>query len=199
MASAVPLEGGISLQELSSKLQLKSDILRRLVAYSSTYGVFQLSPNQKDEDWIFHTTFSAVLAHGNYAEAAEWDVNIQPYSALMLYDALAKFKGCSGPEEAPFKLALHTDKNFYLWHQQEQKWGECFRKGMESEQADKRLAAQSCLRAFDWQKMHGKTVVDVGQSVILCKLSTHDGYYCFLARGIFWPYCKADRGRPPYH
>ena len=197
MAPAVPLHDSISIEELSAKLQLGPEILRRLAAYSSTYGLFQFSTSQKDR--IMHTPFSAVLARGAYAEAAEWDVSIQPYSALMLYDALAKFKNCNGPEEAPFKLAFDTEKNFYLWHRQEKKWGECFRKGMESEQADKRLAPQNCLRALDWRKLDGKTVVDVSNTAILFNLLAHDGSHHSPARRVYWACRKADSGRSSYH
>lgn len=155
----IPLNEDIAVEELASKVSVTPKTLTRLLSYAETLGLFLFT--SPDRSRVSHTGFSVSLTKGVYAELATWDVTIPPAASLELSTALQNFGSCDGPENAPFKIGLNTEDNFYQWHANNPKYGDLFHKGMASEQQDPRTSPQHIVRAYNWERFNQKVIVDV--------------------------------------
>ena len=164
----IPINQDIAVEELASKVSVTPKALTRLLSYAETLGLFHFT--SPDRSRVGHTNSSVGLTKGVYAELATWDVTIPPAASLELSTALQKFGSCDGPENAPFKIGLNTEDNFYQWHSNNPKYGDLFHKGMASEQQDPRTSPQHIVRAYNWERFNQKVIVDV--SVNRSKLRT---------------------------
>lgn len=158
----VPFENDIAIAKVAAKCEINPQALKRILSYCKTNGVFR----ETRPGYIGHTAASAALARGDLGSAMRWSVDIPALSGLKMFDAMKLFNACDSPRECPFNIAYMTEETMFEYQERHPQMAALFSDNMKTESGATRLSPKHAALGFDWSKIGGGTVVDVG--VKLC-------------------------------
>ncbi|KAL4874341.1 S-adenosyl-L-methionine-dependent methyltransferase [Aspergillus karnatakaensis] len=154
----VPFGSSISFKDLATETNVNQDILTRIIRYSITNGIFREQP----PGHVCHTAASAALARGDIGVAMSWSAEVPLLSAVRLVEAIPTTGQDS--RTAAFNIAYGTEDTMWEYQKKHPELDKIFGENMATELGDSRLSPMHAVSGFNWAKLEGGMVVDVGGS-----------------------------------
>ena len=155
---AIPLEGGATYSQISTKVGLSTAHIKAIVRQSVTNRILQ----EDLPDHVIHTASSALLLRNRammdwYGHTVD---ELFPASAKIA-EALGKYKGSTAPEDSAFGLAFDTKEPIYKFFEQNPERQARFFGAMEGVGKDPGHSLQHIVEGYPWAELGEATVVDV--------------------------------------
>ncbi|KAI5849925.1 O-methyltransferase-domain-containing protein [Tricharina praecox] len=169
VADAVPLtDEGASYAEIAAATGVDEEVITRIVRHATTMRIFdEFCPGR-----VRHTASSRAMKENQLLKEAMKPCLEEGFqSAAHFNEAVAKFGGVEECKTTAFNIAFDTDDNYFTFIQrpEEQHRGKYLAGMMRymwkyGGTAGKSHTAEEVLAGFDWAKLEGGLVVDVGGS-----------------------------------
>ncbi|KAI1323781.1 S-adenosyl-L-methionine-dependent methyltransferase [Xylariaceae sp. FL0255] len=160
IAALVPLDGKISFEELSQKVGVSEQFIRRVLRHAATLRVFQ----EPEIGMISHTKASKILATstGNdWMKVATEDV--WP-TATKMFEAVKKWPAAEEPNETGFSIANGTSQSIYDVFGSNPEKAIRFATAMKAYTSSPEFDISYVLDCYDWASLGQACLVDVGGS-----------------------------------
>ena len=153
IASHVPLESSISYSDLAKSANVEEEVLKRVVRFGITLGIFI----EQSKDKVAHTALSAVFV--KYPLLKSWIsfcTEESSISAIKLPEALQ-----SNPRRSAFQIAYETEKNHFQWIGDKPEYVKHFAESMEVLGRSAGYSVDHLINGYDWQSLGKAKVIDV--------------------------------------
>lgn len=151
--SHVPLESDISYSELAKSAGVDEQVLKRVIRFAITFGVFA----EPSSGIVAHTALSAVFVKEpimrSWTKLCTEDTAI---SAVRLLDALQP-----SPQRSAFQVAYGTENNYFQWIADKPDHVKAFAESMETLGRSAPYSADHLAYGYDWSGLGNAKVVDV--------------------------------------
>lgn len=159
---AIPLEGGATYGEISTRVGLSEPQVKAIVRQSAMNRVLR----EDDPEHVIHTASSALLLRNSammdwYGHCVE---EMFPSSAKIA-EALERYQGSTAAQDSAFGIAFNTKEPIYTWLEQYPDRQARFFGAMEGVGKDPGHNLEHIVKGYPWPEIGDKaTVVDVSCS-----------------------------------
>ncbi|PVH87919.1 S-adenosyl-L-methionine-dependent methyltransferase [Cadophora sp. DSE1049] len=161
IAESVPIEGDISYDALSEKVNVDVTNLRRLVRHAITNHIFR----EPQPGYVAHTSSSRLVAEDGQLQA--W-VGFFSEDLLLpignTVDAMDKWPGSQEPRQTGFQVANHTEDNFFEHFAKNPDRLKRYGTAMAANAASEGYHVKHVVENYPWESLGEATVVDLGGS-----------------------------------
>ncbi|KAG8532388.1 uncharacterized protein KY384_002873 [Bacidia gigantensis] len=159
IATAVPLHGDISFQELSQIVGFDVGRLERILRLLFVRKIF----TESRPGYVAHSTVSAYLAENKELAAFLGHCTGEAFpAASRLTDSIRRYPYSEGPDQAGFNLALDTPDPVFTFLSKHPERFHRFNLGMAGISQTIGRSPKQVVEGWDWASLGKATVVDVG-------------------------------------
>jgi 6-hydroxytryprostatin B O-methyltransferase len=158
---AVPMGEPITFEDLAQRLKVDQDLLKRIIQYSVSNGIFCEDP----PGYVQHTPASTAMMSDKLSYILHWSADICMASSLSMWEAIKAQNDPNSERKAAFNHALNTSDPLYEYLMKDNVLAAIFKKIVSEDFAINEINPTQVATAYNWSKLGKGTVVDVSQIV----------------------------------
>ncbi|KAI0139471.1 putative O-methyltransferase [Hypoxylon sp. NC0597] len=161
IAKKVPLNGGMTFEDLANRICVEASVVRRILRFSIAHCIFR----EPRPGVIAHSAASRQIAEN--PAIADWvSVNVNELwpLAIKTVDALTKWRRADEPNQTGFSLANETNDPFYVEVSKHPERARRLRGAMSLFITNRGYHSNRVVDAYPWGSLGRGTVVHIGES-----------------------------------